>query len=43
MFAQCKIILEGTLILSNLKMMNKMPTLPPVKKFLRTPRNGRAF
>jgi len=32
-FPQCKIILEGTLIVSNLKMMNKMPTLPPWKNF----------
>jgi len=40
MFAQCKIILEGTLIISNLKMINKMSTLPhPLEKFLRTPMN----
>jgi len=31
MFAQCKIILEGTLIVSNLKMINKMSTSPPRK------------
>jgi len=31
-FAQCKIILEGTLIVSNLKMINKMSTLPPPGK-----------
>jgi len=29
MFVQCKIILEGTLIVSNLKMINKMSTFPP--------------
>jgi len=37
MFAQCKIILEGTPIVSNLKMINKMLTLPPLEKFLRAP------
>jgi len=43
-FAQFKIILEGTLILSNLKLINKIPTLPsPLEKFLRTPMNNRAF
>jgi len=42
-FAQCKISLEGTLILSNLKMINKMSTLLPLEKFLRTPMNNRAF
>jgi len=41
-FAQCKIILQGTLIISNLKMINKMPTLTPLEKFLRTPMNDRA-
>jgi len=36
--SQCKIILEGTLILSNLKMINKMPTLsPPWKNFCERP------
>jgi len=29
----CKIILEGTLIVRNLKMMKKMLTLPPWKNF----------
>jgi len=43
MFALCKIILEGTLIVSNLKMKNKMSTLPPLEKFLRTPMNDHAF
>jgi len=28
----CKIILEGTLIVSNLKMINKMSRLPPPGK-----------
>jgi len=36
-------ILEGTLIVSNLKMINKMLTLLPLEKFLRTPMNDRAF
>jgi len=31
-FAQGKIILEGTLILSHLKMINTMSTLPPPGK-----------
>ena len=43
MFVQCKIILEGTLIVSNLKMINKMSTFPHPEKFLRTPMNDRAF
>jgi len=29
MFVQCKIIFERTLIVSNLKMLNKMLTFPP--------------
>ena len=41
-FVQCKIILEGTLIVSNLKMINKMLTFP-LEEFLRTPMNDRAF
>jgi len=28
-FVQCKIILEGTLVVSNLKMINEMSTFPP--------------
>jgi len=43
MFAQYKIVLERTLIVRNLKMINKMSTLPPLKKFLRKPMNDRAF
>jgi len=42
-FAQCKIILEGSLIVSNLKMINKLLTLPSLEKFLRTSMNHRAF
>ena len=42
MFVQCKIILEGTLIVSNLKMINKMSTFP-LEEFLRTPVNDRIF
>jgi len=43
-FSQCKIILEGTLIVKNLKMINKMSTLPPHwKMFCRRPWNDRAF
>ena len=42
-FAQCKVMLEGTLIVSNLKMTNKMLILSPLEKFLRTPVNDRAF
>jgi len=33
----CKIILEGTLIVSNLKMINKMSTFPPWKNFCGRP------
>jgi len=36
-------MLEGTLIVSNLKIINKMSTLPPLEIFLRTPMNDRAF
>ena len=43
MFALCKIILEGTLIVSNLKMKNKMSTLLPLEKVLRRLLNDRAF
>jgi len=42
----CKIILEGTLIVRNLKMINKMPTFPPTptpEKALQTPMIDRAF
>jgi len=42
MFVQCKIILEGTLIVSNLKMINKVLTFP-LETFLRTPINDRTF
>jgi len=42
-FAQCKIILEGALIVNNLKMINKMLTLSPLEIFLRTPMNDRGF
>ena len=35
--------LSWTLIVSNLKMMNKLSTLHPLEKFLRTPKNDRAF
>jgi len=41
-FAQCKIILDGTLIVNNLEMKNKISTLPPLGKALRTPVNDRA-
>jgi len=37
MYAKCKIILEGTLIISNLKMINKMLTFPPRKNFCGRP------
>jgi len=43
MFAQCKIMLEGALFLSNLKTINKMPTFPPMEKFLRSPMNDHTF
>jgi len=42
MFVQCEIIFEGTLMVSNLKMINKMSTFP-LEEFLRTPMNDRAF
>jgi len=35
--------LEGTLIISNLKMINKMSTSSPLEKFLRTPMHDCAF
>jgi len=35
--------LRGTLIVSYLKMMNKMSRMPPLEKFLRTPMNDHAF
>jgi len=42
MFAQCQ-MLEGTLIVSYLKMKNKISTLPPLEKVLRKLMNDRAF
>jgi len=36
-------MLERTLIVSNLKMINKMSTLPPLEKFLLTSMNDSAF
>jgi len=36
-------MLERTLIVGNLKMINKMSTLPPLEKFLLTPMNDSAF
>ena len=42
MFVECK-NLEGTLIVSNLKIINKISTFPPVEQLLRMPMNDRAF